>query len=226
MHVCGTTRTKGFISFPLDFSPADDCSIAKSSSECAHKADNFFLCARQHPPGRRALDSLSTEWLWHYIGFCVTLFCVRNNVEQLCSWFIQFEKEREKVAKGAHYIGGNVKRYSTTKNDSFECHLNGSMERAQSSFVSPLCGRCYKATPFVGKYFPFFLRSSSAYSAQRTAWKWKLRNWILLQKSLWHDRRAHIRWSIVHIKLPNASSQKSCRIAFRTRSKLHSSKCH
>jgi hypothetical protein len=54
------------------------------------KADIPFSIVFLSPERERELGGMPSalyplEWLWHYVGFCVLLFCVCNNVEQLCS---------------------------------------------------------------------------------------------------------------------------------------------
>lgn len=110
---------------------------------CVHKADNDSSSCR------RSKRSLSTPMVISLCGaLCLIVLCV-----QLCSWFIQILKERKKWRRAQQLscvrrmeAGEKWKQYSSRKNDSFECHFNGSSQ--SDSFVSPLYVGRNKATPF------------------------------------------------------------------------------
>lgn len=174
------------------------------------KQDNFEFfsspfCGELFPPGC-SLALYPLKRLWHYIGFCATLFCVCNNVEQLCSWFIQFESEAQKWRCGAQ--GTTWEHYSRTKNDSFECHSN--VEEARVVCIAHCASDAIEQLHLLETLFILFLPFSSSSSACTVSihrqW-WKLN--IAGDFTMTDECAAHFRWSIVLIKLPNASSQKS-----------------
>lgn len=87
------------------------------------------------------------------------------------------------------------------------------LERGGSSsrLYRPLCKRCHRATPFAGNTFHSILAFLLVIVCMHSQHSSTVVE-IEYRRRLHHDRRpcaAHFRWSIVHIKLPNASSQKS-----------------
>lgn len=129
------------------------------------KQDNFEFfsspfCGELFPPGC-SLALYPLKRLWHYIGFCATLFCVCNNVEQLCSWFIQFESEAQKWRCGAQ--GTTWEHYSRTKNDSFECHSN--VEEARVVCIAHCASDAIEQLHLLETLFILFLPFSSSSSA-------------------------------------------------------------
>lgn len=89
--------------------------------------------------------TLATWTVMVLCRLCISLFCVLcNNVEQLCSWFIQFESEKKKErrrAQPACVLFATMNRRERMENDIFEDLCRSFIMK--DSFASPLYERVF-----------------------------------------------------------------------------------
>lgn len=173
-------------------------------SVCSHKADVF----RSLLP-MLSLCSSTVMVLWG--GLCVAIVLCAHAIK-LNNYVLDLYNLKEWQSGGGHKIVSvqpeETKHYSRKRNDSFECHLNGSIEH-DSLCAFPLCVDAVKQL-----HLP--LKNFNSCSSLQTSARWESGKLNIVtmedtQRCKGQRQRCIIlfRLSIVHIILPNAPNQKT-----------------